>query len=159
MVGRLSRMRVSSVVGFWPPRSSSAVKSTRPSTRPPPADRGGKLFIFLHFVFVLVLLLVSISEDPFVLAKNLLVRESPEAFPWHLHNPHGFSLRSRLVGAAIASHQNVEASRAFKTRPRAISRNRPDLGREFSVPAAMFRECLSTRDRAALSRQLCGDRV
>src|ERR1043165_4389149 len=61
MVGRLSRMRVSSVIAIFPSRSSvGTLKSTRTRTRRPRTSRSRRasLFMLTSFVIALVLLLV-----------------------------------------------------------------------------------------------------
>src|SRR6266536_2003535 len=133
MVGRLARMRVSSVMRTFLPRISvGTLKSTRTRTRLPRTSRSRSASFDILLVLLLVIVIVLDEICCFVLPQHVsplrkLAKQSNE----HLHNSRKlFLLSGDLLLAGEFSHaQNIQTSRAFQRRaarhfqkPRAISR-------------------------------------
>src|SRR6266576_6775463 len=133
MVGRLARMRVSSVMRTFLPRVSvGTLKSTRTRTRFPRTSRSRRVSFGILLVLLLVIVLVLGEICCFVFPQQVsplrkLAKQSNE----HLHNSRElFLLSGDLLLASELSHcQHVKTCRTLQGRtashfqkPRSISR-------------------------------------
>src|ERR1041385_5521800 len=136
MVGKFSRIRVSSVITIFPSRSSvGTLKSTRTSTRCPRTSRSRSDNLFMLMILIVLLILV-IAARIILLAEHI----SPLGKPFEQSDHHpknrrqfAFGAAHLLVGRKFACHENIESSRAFQRRAtRHFEKTRPVLDRKFA---------------------------
>src|ERR1041385_3690670 len=165
MVGRLSRIRVSSVIAISPCRSSvGTLKSTRTSTRCPLTSRSRRVSLFmlsLMLMILIVLLILGVTVETVFLTKHISPLGKPLQQPdHHSNNCRQFALGScnLLFSRKLSRHQNVQTCRALERRAaRHLEKPRAILDRKLSVTLSDVKRnaCRSTVELILGGSLLC----
>src|SRR6266487_152666 len=132
MVGKLARMRVSSVIRISPPRTSiGTLKSTRTNTRFPRTSKSRSvsfgillvlllvLVLMIMLMLMLLLMIVLVRICSFILTQELRALRKPfEHSHEHVNDAHELLFRgNNSLGSDELSHyEDVKTRRALKRR-------------------------------------------